>query len=456
MSMQFFYEDGQGRVVDENGVEPMDLVVDEELFAIETISSRTQFLMNKPPERYIHTMPPAAAEGDSEDVAMELSNRRRYTFYSDDEKTRFFHLFFNKCLSAAAAAARQLGIHVRVAQRWVRRYREDPESIFEKKKRSGRHRILGEEHKKFLLNYIDDNPSAVVTEVVENLKQNFVDLNVSRSTVYNFMTTQCNLSIKQAQFQPVERNSKEKIQQRYDWVQKWQQTDLDFTTNCAFLDESAFHINLKRGMAWSKKGTPVIVTVPTTKANTTSILGAISATSLINVSLRVPKRIKKRKLGSETNAYSIGTVTGHYLSFLKATLDEMDKYPEMKRHYLVMDNAPIHSSTDIGKYIHSRGYRYAYLPPYSPELNPIEQFWSVVKSKVKRNKFLEKESLMTRIGEACDSLYLSDFKSFVFHSAKCFGTLPPPLSTFIHLYPPSSTLIHLHPPSSTFIHLHPP
>ncbi|KAG0166060.1 hypothetical protein DFQ30_007644 [Apophysomyces sp. BC1015] len=135
------------------------------------------------------------------------------------------------------------------------------------------------------------------------------------------MTAQCNLSIKQAQFQPVERNSEEKIQQRYEWVQKWQQTDLDFATNCVFLDESAFHINLKRG--------------------------AISATGLINVSLRVPKRIKKRKLGHEADTYSTGTVTGHYLSFLKATLDEMDRYPEMKGHYLVMDNAPIHSSTDI-------------------------------------------------------------------------------------------------------------
>ncbi|OAD66394.1 hypothetical protein PHYBLDRAFT_175204 [Phycomyces blakesleeanus NRRL 1555(-)] len=35
-------------------------------------------------------------------------------------------------------------------------------------------------------------------------------------------------------------------------------------------------------MAWSKKGTPAVITVPTTKANTTSILGAISATGLIN------------------------------------------------------------------------------------------------------------------------------------------------------------------------------
>ncbi|KAG1175661.1 hypothetical protein G6F36_011063 [Rhizopus arrhizus] len=252
MSIQFFYEDGRGHVVDEHGAEPMDLVVDEELFAIETISSRTQFLKNKPPERPNPAIHPTANE---------------------------------------------MSIHIRAAQRWVKRYYEDPESIFEKKKKSGRHRILREEHKRFLLNYIDENPSAVLTEVVESLTQNFVDLNVSRSTVYNFMTTQCNLSIKQAQFHPLERNSEEKIQQRYDWVQKWQQTDLDFTTNCVFLDESAFHINLKRSMAWSRKGTPAIVTVPTTKANATSILGAISATGLINVSLRVPKRIKKRKLG---------------------------------------------------------------------------------------------------------------------------------------------------------------
>lgn len=34
MDMQFLYEDGQGHVVDENEVEPIDLVIDEELFVI--------------------------------------------------------------------------------------------------------------------------------------------------------------------------------------------------------------------------------------------------------------------------------------------------------------------------------------------------------------------------------------------------------------------------------------
>ena len=78
MSMQFFY-DGQGHVVDENGVEPMDFVVDEELFAIETISSRTQFLMNKPPERPSNpVILPVTDERNSEDVDTEQCNKRGY------------------------------------------------------------------------------------------------------------------------------------------------------------------------------------------------------------------------------------------------------------------------------------------------------------------------------------------------------------------------------------------
>ncbi|ORE12545.1 hypothetical protein BCV71DRAFT_190846, partial [Rhizopus microsporus] len=79
----------------------------------------------------------------------------------------------------------------------------------QKEKKNDRHRIL------------DDNPSAVVSEAVESLKRAFNDLNLSLSTVYNFMTTQYDLSIKQLRLQPVERNSQEKLQQRYEWVQKW-------------------------------------------------------------------------------------------------------------------------------------------------------------------------------------------------------------------------------------------
>ncbi|KAG1318513.1 hypothetical protein G6F62_012317 [Rhizopus arrhizus] len=188
------------------------------------------------------------------------------------------------------------------------------------------------------------------------------------------------LSLKKADFHSIERNSPAKIDERYNWICKWENTDMNFLTNCAFLDESAFDINMKRSRAWSKKGTRAIVTHTTTRANTTSLLGAISA-GLMTVAVKKPRPAKKRKADGYTSS---GTVTGHYISFLKVTLDEMDKHPHMKGHYIVMDNAPIHTHENIKKYIEYQGYKRVYLPTYSPELNPIEQFWAVSKKNAKK------------------------------------------------------------------------
>ena len=88
---------------------------------------------------------------------------------------------------------------------------------------------------------------------------------------------------------------------------------MDFTRNSVFLDESAFHLNLKRSMARSKKGTPAVVTVPKTRATTTTILGVISAEGLIQCSLRLPQppSNKKKKGEGGVGHMSKGTVTGH-------------------------------------------------------------------------------------------------------------------------------------------------
>ncbi|KAG1205045.1 hypothetical protein G6F68_006651 [Rhizopus microsporus] len=122
---------------------------------------------------------------------------------------------------SASAAAKQLGIHVRTAQRWAQMYKTDPESIFIKHKKTGCSRILHEEHKQVTLKYIDENPSVVLEQVMKRLLQKFRDLKASKSTIYNSVRTECNLSLKKAQFQPVDRNSEEKIQERFDWLRKW-------------------------------------------------------------------------------------------------------------------------------------------------------------------------------------------------------------------------------------------
>ena len=84
--------------------------------------------------------------------------------------------------------------------------------------------------------------------------------------------------------------------------------------------------------------------------------------------------------------------------------DETDKYPHMKGHYIVMDNAPIYTHENIKRYIEYRGYKCVYLPTYSPKLNPIEQFRAIATNKVTRHRLLQDDTLSKRIAEACESV----------------------------------------------------
>ncbi|ORE08411.1 hypothetical protein BCV72DRAFT_248863 [Rhizopus microsporus var. microsporus] len=219
MSFQIFYEDGHGNAVDEYGrPESMDYIIDEERYALETVIPHTQYLHNQPQEDYFNVASMVDEDAkDNVDICMKKATiKQAYTLYTDQDKVRFFKLMFEKVMS----------IHVRTAQRWAQMYKIDPASIFIKHKKIGRSRILHEEHKQVILEY--------------RLLQKLQDLKASKSTVYNFVRTECSLSLKKAQFQP------KKIQERFDWVHNWECTDVDFRTNCVFLNESAFHISFNR------------------------------------------------------------------------------------------------------------------------------------------------------------------------------------------------------------------
>lgn len=289
---------------------------------------------------------------------------------------------------------------------------------------------LQDVHKQHLIEFFDENPSAVINDAVESLTSLFEGLEIKKSRVHEFMKDECNLSLKVATLHPLPRNCDANLQRRMEWVQKWAVTDMDFTKNCVFIDESGFHINMRRSRAWSKKGTEAIVPIDMTKAPSHSVIGAISARGVVNMCLRVPlapKKIKiqggkKRKAALPKKPQSKGTTTSHYLRFINGTLDVMDKYPEMRNFYLIMDNAPIHRSQEVTDLVEGRnkGYKCVYLPPYSPELNPIEQFWALVKHKVKRNQLMESETLSQRISEACDSVPLLHLVNIIQHSKNHF------------------------------------
>lgn len=51
--------------------------------------------------------------------------------------------------------------------------------------------------------------------------------------------------------------------------------------------------------------------------------------------------------------------------------------------YVVMDNASFHKSQKTKELIESVGCKVIFLPPYSPDLNPIEKFWASMKRWIK-------------------------------------------------------------------------
>ncbi|KAG0430390.1 hypothetical protein DMUE_5670, partial [Dictyocoela muelleri] len=54
--------------------------------------------------------------------------------------------------------------------------------------------------------------------------------------------------------------------------------------------------------------------------------------------------------------------------------------------HIIMDNASIHKTTEVAQAFAQRGYILHFLPPYSPQLNPIEEFFSAFKSKFLRQE----------------------------------------------------------------------
>ena len=67
---------------------------------------------------------------------------------------------------------------------------------------------------------------------------------------------------------------------------------------------------------------------------------------------------------------------------------------------VVMDNLPAHKVKNIKELIERRGAQLIYLPPYSPDLNPIEKCWSKIKTYLRRAKARTRAELEKALAEA--------------------------------------------------------
>jgi transposase len=83
-----------------------------------------------------------------------------------------------------------------------------------------------------------------------------------------------------------------------------------------------------------------------------------------------------------------------------------------KGDIVVMDNLSSHKVAGVEKAIESVGARLVYLPPYSPDFNPIENVFSKLKTMLRKLKLRTMEELWKKLGELCDIVAPEECKNY--------------------------------------------
>lgn len=82
---------------------------------------------------------------------------------------------------------------------------------------------------------------------------------------------------------------------------------------------------------------------------------------------------------------------------------------------VVMDNLSSHKRLEVREAIEAAGAELRYLPPYSPDLNPIELAFSKLKSLLRKKAERTVEGLWNFLGEAMDAFHAEECANYLRH-----------------------------------------
>lgn len=185
-----------------------------------------------------------------------------------------------------------------------------------------------------------------------------------------------------------ERDTEENRKRREEFVETIGKIDLD---RLIFLDESGVSTQMTRLYARSTGGARIHETTPDGRWKILTILGAISTRGMI-----------------ATMTIEAATDREIFLAYLEEVL-----CPKLRSgDVVVMDNLSSHKVNGVRQRIEAVGARLLYLPPYSPDLNPIEKAWAKLKQLLRAAKARTKEALDQAIALLLPLLTVEDAKAW--------------------------------------------
>ena len=167
----------------------------------------------------------------------------------------------------------------------------------------------------------------------------------------------------------------------FDWQKKAK------IGNLIFIDEAGAKTNMTRTHGRCKSGQRLVDKTPSGRWQSITMISSINSRG-----------------ENQCMVVEGATTRDVFIKYLHEVLSSSLKPGDI----VIMDNLSSHKGPEVKEIIEARGASIKYLPPYSPELNPIEMMWSKVKNFLKKAKARTKENLYQKIGEALDNVTMTD------------------------------------------------
>jgi len=162
-----------------------------------------------------------------------------------------------------------------------------------------------------------------------------------------------------------------------------------------FVDESSAKTNMTRLRGRALRGQRVIDYAPHGHWSTTTMIGSI-------------------RLDGTTSCMAVDGATSSevWREYVRQVLCPTLRSGDI----VIVDNLSAHKDIQSNRLIESCGARLLFLPPYSPDFNPIEKMWSKVKAHLRGAEARTYDKLVEVIGQALATISPKDAEGYFFRA----------------------------------------
>jgi len=161
------------------------------------------------------------------------------------------------------------------------------------------------------------------------------------------------------------------------------------------VDESGFHTSMARLRARAPKGERAYGRVPRKRGKNQTLIASITLRGAMGEAVSIE---------GATDAELFEAYVEHFLA------------PSLETgQVVVLDGLGAHRTERVRNLVEERGADLVFLPPYSPDLNPIEEAFSKVKNAVRKAGARTREALDEAVGEALSAVTPEDAAGWFSH-----------------------------------------